>query len=333
VRIGNFFYFVSAVSGKVLHRYFDSPTLKQRNTYEAGNSLPGTLVLNETGPLANVKPTSAATAAHAYAGFAYDYFFETFQRDSYDNADHPGAVLKSSVNYAQLPNALWDPMLRQMVYGPGFTCCVEITGHEITHGIIYSEAGLKYFGESGAANEAFADFFGVMVASKGQSTATWTIGSNLPGHNAVHPLRDMAHPHNGHFKKDADFAPLANDGQPETRTEMVQPADKICAKTTDAYNGCVHFNSGVLNRAFYLAANGQPGTPGEMEVVGLGASKLAQILYRTLTAKLTSTSDFRAVADGAVEACIDLSKSGKYSISNDDCLSLRRSFVLVGILT
>ena len=57
------------------------------------------------------------------------------------------------------------------VYGDGdgeifgrFTKCLDVIGHELTHGVTQFEAGLNYQGQSGALNESISDVFGSLEA-------------------------------------------------------------------------------------------------------------------------------------------------------------------------
>ena len=65
-------------------------------------------------------------------------------------------------------NAQWNG--RQMIYGDGdrkiferFTKCIDVIGHELTHGVTQYSAALEYKDQSGALNEHFSDVFGVLV--------------------------------------------------------------------------------------------------------------------------------------------------------------------------
>src|SRR5262245_41378904 len=67
-----------------------------------------------------------------------------------------------------MSNAFWDG--EQMAYGNGdgvifreFTRSLDVIGHELTHGVVSFTSNLKYFGQSGALNEHFADVFGILV--------------------------------------------------------------------------------------------------------------------------------------------------------------------------
>src|SRR3546814_19152023 len=93
-----------------------------------------------------------------------------------------------------------------MVFGDGdgevfnrFTVAVDIVGHELSHGVIDHEAGLRYQGQSGALNESLSDVFGSLVkqhrAGQDAGQADWLIGAGLftAAVNA-RTLRSMAQP-------------------------------------------------------------------------------------------------------------------------------------------
>ena len=59
------------------------------------------------------------------------------------------------------PNAFWNGT--QMNYGAGYAAADDVVAHEITHGVIQLDAGLVYWGQSGAINESLSDIFGEIV--------------------------------------------------------------------------------------------------------------------------------------------------------------------------
>jgi Zn-dependent metalloprotease len=97
--------------------------------------------------------------------------------------------LDSSVHYStDYDNAFWNGM--QMVYGDGdgtifdrFTKCLDVIGHELTHGVTQYEAGLAYHDQPGALNESCSDIFGVLVKQwklkQTADKADWLIGAGL----------------------------------------------------------------------------------------------------------------------------------------------------------
>jgi Zn-dependent metalloprotease len=70
-----------------------------------------------------------------------------------------------------------------------------------------------------------------------------------------------------------------------------QPAQMADYLDTDQDNGGVHINSGICNRAFYLAAKA---------IGGYAWQKAGLIWYRTLNGSLSPSSDFQAMANATV---------------------------------
>ena len=113
-------------------------------------------------------------AVNVYNQFksTYQFFREVFGRDSIDNK---GLPLVGCVHYDEASdphpgffNAFF--WLDVMAYGDGdgqvfrsFTDFVDITAHELTHGITGMTAELEYENQAGALNESLSDVFGSMV--------------------------------------------------------------------------------------------------------------------------------------------------------------------------
>lgn len=195
---------------------------RNRETYDAnhGTSLPGTLVRSEgDGPTGDQDVDNA----HDFAGDTYDYYWNTHNRDSYDDQ---GATLISTANYGtNYMNAFWNGV--QMVYGDDFPV-IDVVAHELTHAVTERTAALEYRWQSGALSESFSDIFGAMVDRE-----DWLMGEDLPdsvlgGREAI---RDMADP--------------ARFGQPAHTSDWVE---------TCSDNEGVHTNSGIPNKAFYNIA-------------------------------------------------------------------------------
>ncbi|WP_406192996.1 M4 family metallopeptidase [Kitasatospora sp. NBC_01560] len=109
--------------------------------------------------------TSGATDAHVNAGTVYDFYRNRLGRDGLDGKGSPiTSVVNVSNGGAPFPNATWDG--QKMIYGNGdaehrqFAVALDVAGHEMTHGVIQHTANLEYAGQSGAMNEALADYFG-----------------------------------------------------------------------------------------------------------------------------------------------------------------------------
>ena len=249
---------------------------KHRLVYDAkhGLRLPGKLVRKENQPRTG---NAAVDEAYKFTGQSYDFYFRILDRNSLDNR---GMVLSSSVHYRRsFANAYWDGS--QMVFGDGdgtvfqrLTRSIDVVAHELTHGVVTFTANLEYQDEPGALNEHFADVFGTIVRqwSKRQSVsrADWLIGSEIlmpaPTRKAI---RSMSHP--GTAFKDDPY--LGTDPQPAHRKDKYTGYED---------NGGVHINSGIPNRAFYLAATA---------LGGRSWDKAALIWYKALLT-LTPRSDF-----------------------------------------
>jgi Zn-dependent metalloprotease len=72
-----------------------------------------------------------------------------------------------------------------MVFGRDYAAPMDVTAHEVTHGITNNEVGLPYEGEHGALSEALSDIFAPNV-----DPDDWEIGEDLPDG----AIRDMEHP-------------------------------------------------------------------------------------------------------------------------------------------
>ncbi len=120
-----------------------------------------------------------------------------------------------------------------------------MVGHELAHGVTESEAGLIYYQQSGALNESLSDVFGSLVKQfhlqQTADKADWLIGAGLLAEGIKgQGLRSMSAPGTAY-----DDPLLGKDPQPASMKDYIQ---------TKEDNGGVHLNSGIPNRAFYLAA-------------------------------------------------------------------------------
>lgn len=262
-----------------------------------------------------------AVQAHYNARKVLDYY-ATLGRSGIDGANGPGFVLSmdgfsmlltSGVSYSKkYNNAFWSSSLGVMVYGDGDgktfnpLVSVDISGHEMTHGVVQYTANLAYTGESGGLNEAYADILGSMVEryvdGNVVSSDTWKIG------------------------EDAYTPKTAGDAL----RYMDNPAkDKVSLDyyTTNAGTYDVHYSSGIANLAFYLLSQGgaHP-TRGGAAMVGIGADEAAAIWYRALAYYLTSTSTFTDAKNACLQAATDLYGSGSVEYT-----AVQTSWSMVGV--
>jgi hypothetical protein len=254
--------------------------------YTAGNGsdLPGRVVR------VSGEPESGDVAVdEAYAGVdgTLALYREVYGRESYDGR---GAPVVTTVHYERnYDNAFWDG--RQLVFGDGdgtvfdrFTKPVDVLGHEFTHAVTQYTANLTYQGQSGALNESISDVFGTCLKQRllGQSAqeGDWLIGQGLflPSVQGK-ALRSMSEPGTAY-----DDDVIGKDPQVGSMDDYVDTQDD---------NGGVHLNSGIPNRAFYLAATSIGGNAWE------GAGK---IWYAALTSGIGPDTGFAGFAAATVAA-------------------------------
>src|SRR5712691_2997651 len=267
---------------------------ERRTIYDAQNqtTLPGKLVRGEGDPDSS---DVAVNEAYKFAGDTYDFYMNAYQRNSVDDK---GLRLDSSVHYdREYDNAFWDG--QQMVYGDGdrkifdrFTKCLDVIGHELTHGVTQYTAGLTYQGQSGALNESMSDVFGSLVKQmtlgKTAAQADWLIGAGLLLPSVGPALRSMKAPGTAYD------SPLLGGKDP-------QPADMADYLDTNEDNGGVHINSGIPNHAFFLTAT---------QIGGNAWEKAGRIWYVTLTQMLQPNSDFQDAANKTYAVAGELYGSG-----------------------
>jgi Zn-dependent metalloprotease len=229
---------------------------------------------------------AAVSAAHG-ARVVYDYYKNTFGRDSIDGNGMNLLVVTHFQN--QFNNAFWNGAF--MVFGDGdgqlfdsLAGCLDVAAHEMTHGVIERSANLIYQNQSGALNESFADIFGAMVDRE-----DWMMGEDCtvasPGF-----LRDLQDPAQG------------LGGQPAKMSEYTN-----LPNTVQGDYGGVHINSGIPNRAAYLTAEG---LSAEGLGVSIGRAKTEQIFYRALTEYLTASAQFIDARRATLQAAADLYGDG-----------------------
>jgi len=212
-------------------------------------------------------------------------------------------------------NAFWDG--RRMVFGDGdnelflrFTLSLDVIGHELGHGVTEDEAGLEYWGQSGALNESMSDVFGSLVKHhklhQKADEADWLIGADLLGPDVSgEALRSMAAPGTAY-----DDGVLGKDPQPGHMKDYVN---------TTQDNGGVHINSGIPNHAFYTAAT---------NIGGYAWERTGLIWYETLRDPLLrSTETFQRFASFTVQTAQRL-----YGPASKDVQAVQAGWNKVGII-
>lgn len=243
---------------------------------------------------------SGAVDAHWAAGQVYDYFKSKHGRNSLDGHGMTINSLVGTTNYGQpYVNAFWGG--QKMVYGSGdaeyrpLSAGMDVVGHEMTHGVIEHSANLVYAGQSGAMNEAIADYFGNAIEADvyGIPEADpdgGLIGERLCGTKTPRDcaLRDL------------------NDGRNTARS--------FIGVGFAHDNGGVHINSTIFGGALWDARE------------DLGADVTDRIVYRALTQYLTPLDGFTEGRAAVLAAAKDL------KVAAAGQKALRRAFTAHGIV-
>ncbi|HVE97084.1 MAG TPA: M4 family metallopeptidase [Pseudonocardiaceae bacterium] len=262
-----------------------SPTSGRRTIFDCQNRtyLPSAvLARSEDGP---ESADSSVNRAFDGLGTTRQFYRDVHGRDSIDDR---GMRLDGYVHRGRnYNNAFWDG--QQMVFGDGdgkvftdFTGSLDVIAHELAHGVTEHTAGLEYHTQSGALNEHMSDVFGSLAkqwsCQQSADEADWLIGSEIftPGIEAD-ALRSMKAPGTAY-----DNSLFGKDPQPDHMSEFVDLPD-----TEEGDNGGVHINSGIPNKAFYLAAVG---------IGGFAWEAPGHIWYETLKASSARTQ-FQDFAD------------------------------------
>lgn len=187
---------------------------------------------------------------------AADSFYETiFSVFPVNNSTH---LMRSYVHHPQaFNNAFWHPSKESVFFGevdPNiFTPFVHNLGiltHEFGHAVTQYNGRLRYYSQSGALNESVSDVFAVTLKqlkaniSANKPDCDWLIGEGI----VINPtgtgtaIRSMRDPGSAY----KDHPVLGTDAQVGHMKDYINMTDD---------NGGVHLNSGIPNRAFYLAAS------------------------------------------------------------------------------
>lgn len=250
--------------------------------FKTGN-VPGKLVptrMEGEGPVGS----RSANEAYDNAGHTYNFFSAVMGRFSIDDKGMPiravthQADMNANGMTRKMANAFYRNTDKHIRFGDSpemsFTS-TQITGHELAHGVTAHTAGLVYQNESGALNEHFSDVFGMAISQwKDGITvdkANWDVGGDahkLTAGPKAQPIRSMSNP--------------AAQGQPGHMNEYA---------STKSDNGGVHKNSGIPNRAFYVASMGMGGRVWE---------RSAKVWYVSLRDYLDNDATFADAARATV---------------------------------
>jgi Zn-dependent metalloprotease len=244
-----------------------------RLIYDCQNTTHRQLALKRTEGSA-ASTDASVNNAYDFSGKVREFFRAVLNWNSIDNN---GLDLILNVHYStKYNNAFWDGT--QMTFGDGdgviftdFSKSLDVTGHEMSHGVVQYTANLTYNRQSGALNEHYADALGIAVKqyALGQTaqTSDWLIGADIMGPQlAGMAIRSMKAPGTAY-----NSPLLGKDPQPDNMSKLYTGA---------ADNGGVHINSGIPNKVFYLVS------------IGIGTMETAKLWFETLK-KLKPNTNFK----------------------------------------
>jgi neutral peptidase B len=247
----------------------------------------------------------AAVSAHINSDKVNKYYQNVHKRNGLDGNGMP---LISTVHVgSKWNNAAWNG--KQMLYGDGdgiilgsLAGGLDVTGHEMTHGVISKTANLTYQDESGAINESLADIFGALAemnAAGSTSPADWEMGEDIytPTKEGDGGLRSLSDPKTKSLP--ASYGLKDNKYPDHYADRYIGTLDK----------GGVHINSSINNKAAYLISEG--GTHNGITVTKINRSATERIFYRALTLYLTPSSGFKDMRKAAIQAARDLYPDNK----------------------
>lgn len=246
----------------------------------------------------------------------YDFYKQVLNRDSYDGKGTPiyNLAYSPTAGRGNAAASFLDPRFCYMLYGMDarYPCvAIDVMAHEYTHLVAMSSSGLDNKGESGALGEAFSDMMGIAVKQRALGKPhNWMLGDDLFGGKDC--TRNLADPL-------SKGKPAVYEGK-----YWLPLFDNYLMDATSIHADCT-----VATYWFYLLCEGGEGHPKDdktVSVEGIGSEKAVQIAYRTLTEKLTATSNFADAREGSISAAIDL-----YGSDSQECRSVRNAWAAVGV--
>ena len=237
------------------------------------------------GVAANVVADASAKQAASNTKLVLNYYQTTHGRNSFDNkGGEVVSVVHAGVNFA---NAFWDTEIGAMAYGDGdgvemgdLTKVVDISGHEMTHGVVSQTAKLVEGSEAGALNEAIADYFGKQIEGKG----TWMMGAGV-FLDGTAGIRDLKNPASLSYEN----LQGAKKPYPDNYKKKELGGGNTCNGTND--DCWVHINSTIFSHGMYLVHT------------AIGGDKAQKLMYATLTQFLTPTSTLKTAGASLRKAC------------------------------
>jgi Zn-dependent metalloprotease len=258
---------------------------------------------NKWGTGGRLDRQTVAVDAQYGSNTTWDYFKNVHGRSGVAN---DGLGVYSRVHYGRdYANAFWNDECLCMTFGDGDgkdlgpLVSLDITGHEISHGMTSRTAKLAASGESGGINEASSDIFGTMIefyANNGRDVGDYLIGET----SFVHK-KDGKGEYNAIRYMDR---PSRDTNSPDCWSPGVAGSD-------------VHLSAGIANHFFYLLSEGSgkktvngipynsPTCDGQ-KIVGIGNAAASKIWYRALTLHMTSGTNYSDARLATKQAAAEL---------------------------
>ena len=246
--------------------------------------------------------TAAVDAAYGLQ-WTWDYYQKIHDRNGIDGR---GTATTLRVHYdTGYDNAFWSDECFCMTFGDGSKLksleAMDVMGHEVSHGVCSTTAGLDYYGESGGLNEANSDINGTMVefysrsgdpARIGDRGGNWLMGEQLETKAHPSPIRYL-------------YKPSKDGKSPDAWSE-------------DLVNLNVHRSSGPMNRCFFFLSRGASADPASdfhtsylpRGMSGIGNDKAARIWFRAMTTYMTSGTDYAGARAATILAAKDIHGAG-----------------------
>ncbi len=329
--LGGWLYFVDAADGSILHRLTtireDAPDKDIQIDWGFGGTsascwifATSEQVYDEDGPTdfygSLIEPwRSEADRTFSGANRAYDYFFNTFHRHSFDGDDEQIEAYFDT----GAPNARWIYDCDQIEFRMGWARR-DVFVHEYGHAVTDYTAELVYQNQPGALHESYSDVFASL------EEGNWTMGEALAGPSGCllpepgGTIRDLANPPAcGH--PDHVLPGVSGDGL------GLRPASPSPSRADDW--GAVHTNSGIPNKAAYLISQG--GVHNGLTMAGIGSTKTQALYYDVLTRGLVAGSDLMAQRDVTVARARHWASRGSNGFTSADLCTVVNAFSSVGL--
>lgn len=286
------------------------PVKARRLVYDSQNTTRQRLLLKRSEGNGPIRGDATVNKAYDYAGVVRDYFQKNYGYNSWDNQ---GSDLVLNVHFSQnYNNAFWDG--DEMTFGDGdgrvftsFVNSIDVTAHELAHGVVQTTSGLVYLKQPGALNEHFADVFGSVIKQhlNGETarTSNWLIGDTIMGPTLQgQAIRSMKAPGTAY-----NNPLMGKDPQPDHMKNYYSGSG-------DNYG--VHINSGIPNKLFYLVS------------MAITTKKAGLLWFETLKTLSTQTH-FKQFKAALLKIAKSLASKGK--VPANTVAVATKAFVQVGL--